>query len=198
MKPAELQLLLFATSAASIKVFSFNSTDDNDPPSSALFLRNPPWQTLPDKFTACFAMKQDKIDGRSPFLIRDRNEQPWLALSIWNQGGQLGLWGEVGKRDWKMFYMLEKPWKFWSHICGEIDTLTGKISVSIDGQPSVTRNFEKLREGKPTNLDQKLQIGFSDTDIENGGKQTFRGQVSNVHFHIWYMVYDIPCSIAHR
>ena len=185
MKFSEVQLLLYTTSVASIKVFSFNSSDDNDPPSSAVLLQNPPRQALPNKFTVCFAMKQDKMDGRSPFLIRDRNGQPWIAFSIWNQGGQLGLWGEVGKRHWKMFHLLEKPWKFWSHICGEIDTLTGNISVSIDGRPSVTKNFEKLREGKPTDLDQKLQIGFSDTDIENGGKQSFRGQVSNVHFHFF-------------
>ena len=79
MKFAEIQLLLFTTSAASIKVFSFNSTDDNDLPSSALLVQNQPWQLLPEKFTVCFAMKQDKIDGRSPFLIRGRNEQPWIA-----------------------------------------------------------------------------------------------------------------------
>ena len=184
MNFAEVQLLLYTTSVASIKVFSFNSSDDNDPPSSAVLLQNPPRQALPNKFTVCFAMKQDKIEGRSPLLIRDRNGQPWIALSIWNQGGQLGLWGEVGKRDWKMFHLFEKPWKFWSHICGEIDTLSGNISVSIDGRPSVTKTFDKLREGKPTNLDQKLQIGFSDTDVENGGKRSFRGQVSNVHIHI--------------
>ena len=186
MKFVELQLLLFVTSAASIKVFSFNSTDHNDQPSSALLQqKSPSWQTLPDKFTACFAMKQDKIDGRSPFLIRDRNERPWLALSIWNQGGQLALWGEVGKSDWKTFHVFPRPWKFWTHVCADIDTLSGNISVSIDGRPSVTKTFEKLREGKPVNLDKKLEIGLSETDIANGGNRTFRGQVSNMHFHIF-------------
>ena len=178
---AGLQLLLLTTSAASIKVFSFNSTDDNDPPSSALLLQNQPWQVLPEKFTACFSMKQDKIDGRSPFLIRDGNEQPWIALSIWNVGGQLALWVEVGKTDWKTFQVFARPWKFWSHICGEIDTVTGNISVSIDGSPSVTKTFDKLREGKPMNLDRKLEIGLSETDSANGGNRSFRGQVSNVH-----------------
>ena len=181
MKLAELQLLLFATSVASIKVFSFNSTDDNDPPSSAVFVQSPPWQILPEKFTVCFSMKQDKIDGRSPLLIRDKHDQPWIALSIWNQGGQLALWVEIGKTDWKTFHVFAKPWKFWSHICGQIDTVAGNISVSIDGRPSVTKTFEKLKEGKPMNLDRKLEIGVSETDIANGGNRSFRGKVSNVH-----------------
>ena len=202
MKFAEIQLLLFTTSVASIKVFSFNSTDDNDLLSSALLVQNQPWQLLPEKFTVCFAMKQDKIDGRSPFLIRDRNEQPWIALSIWNQGGQLALWGEIGKRDWKMFQVFAAPWKFWSHICGQIDTLTGNISVSVDGQPSVTNTFAKLKSGKPAHLDRKFEIGFSETQIENGGKRQFRGQVSNVHFHFFEgsktpeFLSKTPCKIT--
>ena len=186
MKPAApplLLLLLFTTTVSSIKVFSFNSTDDNDLLSSAILVQRPT-QALPEKFRACFAMKQDKIDGRSPFLIRDINDEPWIALSIWNQGGQLALWGEVGKRDWKAFQVFERPWKFWSHICASIDTVSGNISVSIDGSQSVTKNFEKLVEGKPINLDKKLEIGISDTDPANGGKRSFRGLVSNVHFHI--------------
>ena len=128
-----LHLLLLATTAASIKVFSFNSTDDNDPPSSALLLQDQPLNTLPEKFTVCFSMKQDKIDGRSPLLIRDGNEQPWIALSIWNVGGQLALWVEVGKSEWKTFHVFPRPWKFWSHICGEMDTVTGHSGLVRGG-----------------------------------------------------------------
>ena len=136
-----LTLFLFATSVTSIKVFFFNSTDDNDPPSTAVL--QSPRTALPEKFTLCFSMKEDKIDRRSPFLIRDKDDKPWIALSIWNEGGRPTLWGEVGRTEWKMFHVFERPWKFWSHICAGIDTIAGTLSLSIDGQPTVTNTFEK-------------------------------------------------------
>ena len=64
-------LIVFARSAISINVFSFNSTDESDQLSTVL-LANTPRDVLPEKFTVCFAMKQDKIDHTSPFLIRLR------------------------------------------------------------------------------------------------------------------------------
>ena len=146
---SELHLLLFATSVASMRVFVFNSTGDGEEPESTAILSKSPEQPLPENFTVCFAMKQDKIDGRSPLLIRDRNNQPWIAISIWDHSGVLGLWGEVGKRDWKMFQVFERPWKFWSHICAELDTVTGNISVSVNGRETLTRSSEKLRDGMP-------------------------------------------------
>ena len=84
MRSIMLTLFLFATSVTSIKVFFFNSTDDNDPPSTALL--QSPRRVLPEKFTLCFSMKEDKIARRSPLLIRDKDYKPWIALSIWNEG----------------------------------------------------------------------------------------------------------------
>ena len=183
MKLAQLQLILFTTSlVTSIKVFSFNSTGDKDPPSSALLVQSPE-QDLPDRFTICFAMRQDKIDRQSPLIIRGKNREPWIAFSIWDQG-RITLWAEVGKKTWKKFQVLPGPWKFWSHICGDIDTVSGNITLSIDGLTPVTNNFDKLEEEKPNNLDQRLEIGISETIDGYGGKQAFRGEVSNVHFYI--------------
>ena len=179
MRPA-FWLFLFATSVISIKVFSFNSTDENDQLSSAV-LENKSSQELPEKFTVCFAMKQDKIDRRSPFLIRDKNYHPWIALSIWNSGG-LSLWSDI-KGEWLKFQELETPWKFWSHICAEFDTVTGDISVSIDGRLPLTRRSKKLRGGMPEKLEQHLEIGITETSTEYGGKRSFHGKVSNMHFH---------------
>ena len=130
-------------------------------------------------------MRQDKIDGRSPLLIRDQDDQPWIALSVWLRGGQIGLWMQVGKSDWKMIQEISTPWKFWTHICADFDTLTGDIALSMDGQPTVRNNFEKLRNGKPTNLDQKLEIGLTDTDNAYGGRRSFRGKISNIQFHVF-------------
>lgn len=117
-------------------------------------------------------------------MIRGKNGQPWIALSIWNYG-EISLWAEVGKEIWKQFHVLPQPWMFWIHICGDVDTITGNITISIDGLASITRNFNKLGEEKPINLDQKLEIGITETTDGYGGKRSFRGKVSNVHFYVF-------------
>ena len=183
MRLAEIYFTLSLTivlPTASIRVFSFNSTDDHNEPSSAVLVRGPTLP-LPERFIVCFSVKHDKINGRSPLLIRDKNNQPWIALSIWPKypmepGGQIGLWVEVGKSVWKMFRKLSTPWKFWSHICADINSATGNISLAMDGLPPVTKHFEKLKKGKPINIDQKLEIGLSDTDKTLGGRRSSGGR----------------------
>ena len=74
-----IALFLLVSRVISIKVFSF------EPSGSALStvqLRDSPKTSLPERFIFCFAMKQDKIDGRSPLLLRDKDNQPWLALGM--------------------------------------------------------------------------------------------------------------------
>ena len=80
-------IFIFARHVISMKVFSFNSTDDESDQFSSAVLVSSPKEALPEKFIACFSMKQDKIDNSSPFLIRDINKQPWIAPSVWNSGG---------------------------------------------------------------------------------------------------------------
>ena len=164
-----------------IRVFSFNSTDESDQLSSVVLV-NSPRGALPEKFTFCFAMRQDKIDQSSPLLIRDKNKQPWIAPSIWHSGG-ITLWFEIGKREWLKFHQLEKPWKFWSHICTEIDTVTANISVSLDGRPALTRSSKVLREEMPGKL--QLELGFTESLKRTGGTRPFHGQVSNIQFHFF-------------
>ena len=179
----EALLVLMARVASSIKVFSFEPSKDNSVLSTVL-LKESPKMSLPARFIVCFAMKQDKIDGRSPFLLKDSENMPWLAMSVWNQGNQLALWAEIGRKDWKMFHRLNVPWKFWTHICADIDTATGNIAVSMDGRPIITKSSEKLKTGKPENLDQKLEIGITDSDVTNGGRRQFVGSFSNLNFYL--------------
>ena len=176
-------IVLLTKVASSIKVFTFQPSKDNDVPSTVL-LEDSPKTSLPARFIVCFAMKQDKIDGRSPFLLKDKENMPWLALSVWNQGNQLALWAEIGRKDWKMFHSLDVPWKFWTHICADIDTVTGNIAVSMDGRPIIIKMSEKLKTGKPENLDQKLEIGITDSDVTNGGRRQFDGSFSNLNFYL--------------
>ena len=179
MRAVELLILLTANVCSSIKVFSFNSTGDKDFFSSASLVESPT-KNLPIRFITCFAMKQDKTD-RSPILLRGDTGQPWIAFGIWNFDRQIALWGEVRKREWQMFHELPRPWKFWRHICADIDTLTGNVTVSVDGTPSVTSTFKTLREQKPRNLG--LDLGWTEAVIAAGGNRSFRGEVSNVHFY---------------
>ena len=178
----EALIVLISRVASSIKVFSFGPSKDSSALSTVL-LKESPKTSLPARFALCFAMKHDKIDGRSPFLLKDSKNMPWLALSIWNQGNQLALWAEIGRKDWKMFHRLDVPWKFWTHICADIDTVTGNIAVSMDGRPIISKSSGKLKTGKPENLEQKLDIGITDSDVTNGGRRQFAGSFSNLNFY---------------
>ena len=69
-------------------------------------------------------------------------------------------------------------------MCAQIDSVSGKISVSLNGRPPLTKRSEKLRkEDKPEQLENHLELGITDTQIVDGGKRSFNGKVSNVHFH---------------
>ena len=181
-----LCLIVFARGAISIKVFSFNSSDEIDQLSSALLV-NGPRKALPEKFTVCFAMKQDKIIWSSPFLIRDNNKQPWIAPSVGNSGG-LALWFEIEKREWIKFHEIENPWKFWSHVCAEIDTVAGNISVSLDGRPSLTKSSQILRDEKPGKLHLQLELGITETSIKFGGNRAFHGKVFYIRIYIHILI----------
>ena len=174
-------LILLSSCVVSIKIFSFDPGVDEK--LAKVLLEKSREEVLPERFIVCFAMRQNNIDGRSPFLITDKKKQPWLALSIWDVGNQLALWAEVGKKDWKLFHALKVPWKFWTHICADLDTVTGNISVSIDGRPAMSDTSEKLKEGKAEKLHEVLQIGITDTEPTNGGRRQYQGSLSNLNFH---------------
>ena len=97
-------VLLTTNVVVSIKVFSFNSTEDKGQFSSAILLQSPA-KPLPDRFITCFAMKEDKTD-RNPFHIRGESGKPWIAFRIWNLVGRIALWIEVGKKEVKMFQVI--------------------------------------------------------------------------------------------
>ena len=64
-----LILIVLTGTASTMRVFSFNSSEGNVQLSSAV-LSNSPSSALPEKFIVCFAMKQEKIERSSPFLIK--------------------------------------------------------------------------------------------------------------------------------
>ena len=179
-------LIALASCVNSLKVFSFNSPTGDPYQLSKAVLLNSPKQNLPEKFTYCFSMKQDKVNGKSPFLIRDRNMQPWIAVSFWKWGGDVALWFEIGKSEWIKSVRVNTSVKFWSHICAGIDTITGNISVSMDGGSIMTKNSKMLTEDiAPKKLDQQLELGITETVDLFGGRQQFHGEISNIQFHLF-------------
>ena len=172
-----LILIVLTGTASTMKVFSFNSSEGNVPLSSAV-LSNSPSLALLEKFIVCFAMKQDKIDRSSPFLIRDRNSYPWIAPSIWNMD-RISLWFDFNMGEWLKFQEIEKPWKFCTHVCAHIDSFSGSISVSLNGRPPLTRRSEKLRkEARPDMLENHFKLGITDTQIVDGGQRSFNRKAS--------------------
>ena len=170
----------------SLKVFSFNSHIANHDQLSKAVLMNSPEETLPEKFIFCFSVKQDKVGGKRPFLIRDRNMQPWMAVSFWKWGGDVALWFEIGKSEWIKSIRVNTSVKFWSHICAGIDTITGNISVSMDGGSIMTGISKMLTEDvAPKKLDQQLELGITETVDLFGGRQQFHGEISNNQFHLF-------------
>ena len=109
-------LIALASCVNSMKVFSFNSPTGDHYQLSKAVLLNSPKQNLPKKFIVCFSMKQDKVDSKSPFLIRDRNNQPWIAVSFWKWGGDVALWLEIGKSEWIKFVRVKTSVKFWGDL----------------------------------------------------------------------------------
>ena len=66
----------------------------------------------------------------------------------------------------------------------QIDTVSGNISVSLNGLPPLTRNSKRLgRDLKPGKLKNHLEVGITEVAVQDGGKKSFNGKVSNIHFH---------------
>ena len=65
----------------------------------------------------------------------------------------------------------------WNHVCICVDTIAGKISLSLNGESSLSFNSSELKEDRPTDLQGKLYIGLSEDDFS--GQQQFRGEVAN-------------------
>jgi hypothetical protein len=78
------------------------------------------------------------------------------------------------------------------HICADVDTTTGTLSVSLNGRPALNATSKHLQGGnKPTFLKGKLEIGISKADEAFGGTRQFLGSVTNVNIFF----YDAEKSI---
>jgi hypothetical protein len=87
----------------------------------------------------------------------------------------------------KLHSVDQKPWtNVWMHICADVDTVTGTLSVSLNGRPALNATIKHLQGGnKPTFLKGKLGIGISKVEEAYGGTRQFVGSVTNINlfFH---------------
>ena len=147
-----LHIFLLSPCAASVRVFDFGGARSAPPgsPLSSATLINGQEERLTDRFVVCFSTKLTKLDEKSPFVLYGENNAPWLAFSFWSEG--TGLWAEL-QGKWLNFHILEKPWTHvWIHICADVDTVSGNISVFVEGRKPTTKNSERLKTNRPEYL----------------------------------------------
>ena len=143
-----------------------------------------PKERLPDRFIICSTTKQSKIDGKSPIVIYGQANDPWLAFSFWKSDTGVVLWADVQKGSWGGFHHLATPYTHrWIHMCADVDTGSGNLTVVLDGQAPMTLNLEKLKTKKTEYLEDKIVIGLANTSGPVKNSQ-FVGSVTNLNiFH---------------
>ena len=185
LKPV-LPFLLLSTITVSIKVFNFNDARSAARGSllSSATLTNGQEEELPDRFVVCFSIKMTKNYELSPFILYGENGESWLAFSFW--GGESGplLWAEV-QGFWVSFSLvLEKPWtQAWKHICADVDTSSGNITVSLMGKNAITRSDNTLKSNKPRYLTGKVVIGITKRKSFKKLPLQFFGSVTDINMY---------------
>ena len=182
-----LLLLSVWTCVSATQVLDFGKTcfADSWSPLSSAVLTNVPEEQLPDRFIICAQIKHTKIDNKSPFVFMGQDKKAWLAFSFWNYEAGVILWEDVQGGKWTKLQLVEKPWTHtWLHLCADVETVTGNLSVSLNGGKPVNVNIPGLAKNKPNFMEGRLQIGLNQDGnlaIENA---QFIGSVSNINlFH---------------
>ena len=135
---------------------------------------------LEDIFTICFSHRQKVLDETNIFTFYKDDGNSWLALSRWVADTKSYLWTRVGT-NWKRLTPVEKfKMNLWIHICLEVDTISGMLKISIDGNKAVAVKVMNLRDGKPEKLNRNIVIGKTDQGETLGGQAQFVGDISNI------------------
>ena len=169
---------------SSVRVLDFSSAifASPDTPASSAVLTNLTENKLPDQFILCFSVKQNKIDGKIPFALYGEDKNPWLAFCFWKGSSGVFLWADVQTGNFTRLHLIEKPWTHkWMHLCSEVDTVTGNISVSLNGRQSIRERDETLLTNMPKNLKNKIRIGLSLDNYFSLGSDQFFGFVTNIN-----------------
>ena len=135
----KLWLLFFFFHAGNhLKVYTFESSSGTN--LSYATLESPAIRSLPETFIFCSSYKETTIDGKSFFTIYSEDENPWLTLSVWDlaNDGKCTMWARM-RTTWKKMGNLERFWlNFWIHYCIRIDTRSGQLTISVNGELPVS------------------------------------------------------------
>ena len=151
------QLVLRAV--ATVMVFKFKPTDQI----TYMSLASETDIILPEKFIFCTSHKQTRMDKKGFYQIYGIKKEPWMTTKFSigsNAANSIGLWGAFGSR-WIYFGEIPEPkLYFWYHMCHQVDTVRGVLSISINGHRMATNvSVDSLTRNKPKTLNENLVIG---------------------------------------
>ena len=177
-------LLMCSWQASAIRTYSFEE-HTNDEALSFLTLASGPLVQLPDQFIFCTSHQQTKIDNRGFYHIYGEDGAPWMTTKFSLGAGistSVGLWGNFGKH-WVYFGEVEElKLYYWYHLCHQVDTATGILSISINGKMLKSNvTVKSLKQNKPEYLNNKLVIGKSTRVMktDDDKDEQFSGSVTN-------------------
>ena len=130
--------LLIPRACSAIKYFTFDNVDSSE--HSFASLVSAPNESLPESFTLCSSHVQNKLDGRGFFYLTDQNNRPWLTFRWMLKFGKLIFRIYIGN-DPPSMLQIDNAEHFvlnsWNYVCIALETKSGQISVSVNGNLSV-------------------------------------------------------------
>ena len=157
----------------SIKILTFESSSSGE--ISYDFIQKS--MPLPDIFTICSAFKESLIyDYNSFFAIFGDDGESWMTLGNFVLS-HISLWLYINKEWIKITDMPEHMMNSWIHVCVMTDTISGNISLLVNGNPPVLFTVHGLAEHKPDDLKGKLYLGKSE-DLQK--PKQYQGEVGYI------------------
>ena len=152
-----LKILLGAV--GTVMVFKFRPNEKN----TYMSLASETDITLPDKFIFCTSHKQTRMDKKGFYQVYGESNEPWISTKFSigsNAANSVGLWGAFGARWIYLGEIPEPKLYFWYHMCHQVDTVRGVLSISINGRRMATNvSVDSLTRNKPKTLNNNLVIG---------------------------------------
>ena len=141
-------LYLFLNSGNMKRVFSFDSSSDQS--ISYATVKSP--VRLPETFTMCSSFKESSISGSSFFTIYGEDGGPWLTLSNWVTGNKITSWLRIRTVWIKVGIMKPYLINFWIYVCIHVNTKSGDLSLSFNGEPPLSFKIPELKDQTPKDL----------------------------------------------
>ena len=159
-----LILILFQPGDLS-RIFTFKPSFEKS--ISHATLKNP--TALTDSFTLCSSFKQNNINDSGIFTINGKDDKTWMFLGTWKSENNFKIWIKVSS-VWNVIENISPFWmNFWIHVCIHADKKSGDVSISLNGEPTLSFNMP-LGAQKAANLQGKFFLGGL-TEYDNARTQ---------------------------